>query len=72
MDFCEPRESPVLQVENGSRRKNAAHRNERMPLWLILNEIWKSKMEILVKFCDWMYNCCVQAGQHETLEKGCH
>jgi hypothetical protein len=45
LDFARSAGSPSCGVENGSGRKNAARRNKRKAVWLILNESWKSNME---------------------------
>jgi hypothetical protein len=44
--FCEQRESPVLQGRKRLRDEECGSQDHWMALWLILNEIWKSKMEI--------------------------
>jgi hypothetical protein len=44
--FCEQRGSPVLQGRKRLRADECGSQDQRMALWPILNEIWKSKMEI--------------------------
>jgi hypothetical protein len=44
--FCEQRESPVLQGRKRLREEECGWQYQRMALWPIPNEIWKSKMEI--------------------------
>jgi ribosomal protein S27E len=46
LDFARSAGIPFCWVENGPRKKNAARKKQRMAAWLILNESWKSKMEI--------------------------
>jgi hypothetical protein len=48
-EFCEQRESLVLQGRKRLREEERGSQDQRMALWLILNEIWKSKMEIPVE-----------------------
>jgi hypothetical protein len=58
LDFARRATAPSGRVENGSRRKNAVRWTERTAVWPILNEVWKSKMEILVKISlRLIYNC---------------
>jgi hypothetical protein len=45
-ELCAQGDGPVWQVENGFRSKECSSQDQRMAVWLILNEIWKSKMEI--------------------------
>jgi hypothetical protein len=44
--FCEQRGSPVLQGRKRLRNEQCGSGDQTMALWLTLNEIWKSKMEI--------------------------
>jgi hypothetical protein len=43
---CAQRDSPVLQGRKRLRDEECGSQDQRMALWLILNEIRKSKMEI--------------------------
>jgi hypothetical protein len=43
---CEQRESSVLQGRKRLREKECGSQDQRIAFGLILNEIWKSKMEI--------------------------
>jgi hypothetical protein len=45
-EFCAQGDGPVWQVENGFRSKECSSQDQRMAVWLILNEIWKSQVEI--------------------------
>lgn len=47
--FCERRESHVLHGRKRLRDEECGSGDQMMALWLTLNEIWKSKMEIPVK-----------------------
>ena len=46
LDFASSARDPSCRVGNGFGKRNAARRTIRMAFGLILNEIWKSKMEI--------------------------
>ena len=44
--FCEQRESPVLQSRKRLWEEECGSQDQKVALWLILNETWKSKIEI--------------------------
>jgi hypothetical protein len=46
LGFCEQREISVLQGRKRLREEECGPQDQRMAFGLILNEIWKSKMEI--------------------------
>jgi hypothetical protein len=54
LGFGEQRESPVLRRRERLREAERGSQDQRMPLWLTLNEIWKSKMEIPAKLVTFL------------------